>query len=134
MYIHGIETILPGILDLMADALANAGSAHARDSIKQIAQTFTERRSINLTNVQIDSPNKTDSNNKKTDPNQKIKMRLEKMDVLRRPKTRKALIGYIKATDRSIKDENTAGKIFEYLRVSGLIREVKNKIEYLDKK
>ena len=43
----------------MADALANAGSAHARDSIKQIAQTFTERRSINLTNVQIDSPNKT---------------------------------------------------------------------------
>jgi hypothetical protein len=77
---------------------------------------------------------KTDPNNKKTDPNPKIKMRLEKMDVLRRPKTRKALIGYIKATDRSIKDENTAGKIFEYLRVSGLIREVKNKIEYLDKK
>ena len=43
----------------MSDALANAGSAHARDSIKRIAETFTERRSINLTNVQIDKPNKT---------------------------------------------------------------------------
>ena len=42
----------------MADALATAGSAHARDSIKRISQTFTTRRSFNLTNVQIDKPNK----------------------------------------------------------------------------
>ena len=43
----------------MADALANAGSAKARDSIKRISQTFVSQKSINLTNVQIDKPNKT---------------------------------------------------------------------------
>ena len=44
----------------MGDALANAGSAHARDSIKHIAETYSERRSINLTNVQIDKQNQSD--------------------------------------------------------------------------
>ena len=43
----------------MSDALANAGSAQMRDSIKRIAETFLERRSINLTNVQIDKSNKS---------------------------------------------------------------------------
>jgi cell surface protein SprA len=43
----------------LTDALANAVDAHARDSIKRISQTFTTRKSINLTNVQIDKPNKT---------------------------------------------------------------------------
>ena len=38
----------------LKDALANAENAHARDSIKRISQTFTSRKSINLTNVQID--------------------------------------------------------------------------------
>ena len=42
----------------MSDALANAANSHERDSIKRISQTFTARRSINLTNVQIDKPNK----------------------------------------------------------------------------
>ena len=41
------------------DALASAASAHARDSIKRISQTFTTRKSINFSNVQIDKPNKT---------------------------------------------------------------------------
>jgi cell surface protein SprA len=41
----------------MTDALANAGSA--RDSIKRISENFTTRRSINLTNVQIDKPDKS---------------------------------------------------------------------------
>jgi hypothetical protein len=77
---------------------------------------------------------KTNPNNKKTDPNQKFRVCLERMDVLRRPKTRKAILGYIKSTDRSITNENMAGKIYDYLRASGLIREVNNKIEYLDKK
>ena len=43
----------------LTDALANADNSHARDSIKRISQTFTSRKSINLTNVQIDKPNKT---------------------------------------------------------------------------
>ncbi|MEI6679821.1 MAG: cell surface protein SprA [Mariniphaga sp.] len=43
----------------LTDALANAGSSQARDSIKRISQTFTSRKSINLTNVQITNPNKT---------------------------------------------------------------------------
>ncbi len=43
----------------LSDALANAANSHARDSIKRISQTFTTRRSFNLTNVQIDKPNKT---------------------------------------------------------------------------
>lgn len=43
----------------MSEALANAGSAHARDSIKRISRTYTAQRSISLTNVQIDKPNKT---------------------------------------------------------------------------
>lgn len=43
----------------LADALDNAGSSNARDSIRRISQTFTARKSINLTNVQIDNPNKT---------------------------------------------------------------------------
>jgi hypothetical protein len=76
---------------------------------------------------------KVDSTIRKPDPIHKLKMRLENMDVSRRPKTKKAVIGYIKATDRSIKDENTANKTFEYLLASGLIRENKNRIEYSDK-
>jgi len=40
-------------------ALANAADSHERDSIKRISQTFTSRKSINFTNVQIDKPNKT---------------------------------------------------------------------------
>ena len=43
----------------MSQALSNAGSAHARDSIKRISRTYTAQRSLNLTNVQIDKPNKT---------------------------------------------------------------------------
>ena len=43
----------------MSQALATAGSAHARDSIKRISQTYTTQRSLNLTNVQIDKPNKS---------------------------------------------------------------------------
>jgi len=43
----------------LKDALANAANSHDRDSIKRISQTFTARRSINLTNVQIDKPNRT---------------------------------------------------------------------------
>jgi cell surface protein SprA len=43
----------------LTDALASAGSSHSRDSIKRISQTFTSRKSINLTNVQITNPNKT---------------------------------------------------------------------------
>ena len=43
----------------LSDALANAANSHARDSIKKISQTFTTRRSLNLTNVQINKPNKT---------------------------------------------------------------------------
>lgn len=43
----------------LKDALANAATSHDRDSIKRISQTFTARRSINLTNVQIDKPNRT---------------------------------------------------------------------------
>ena len=42
----------------MSQALATAGSAHARDSIKRISRTYTAQRSLNLTNVQIDKPNK----------------------------------------------------------------------------
>jgi len=45
----------------LTDALANAGSSNARDSIKRISQTFTSRKSINLTNVQIDKPNKSEN-------------------------------------------------------------------------
>ena len=41
------------------DALANAADSHERDSIKRISQTFTSRKSINFTNVQIDKPNKS---------------------------------------------------------------------------
>jgi cell surface protein SprA len=43
----------------LADALANAADTHARDSIKQISQTFTTRKSINLTNVQINKGDNT---------------------------------------------------------------------------
>ena len=43
----------------LTDALANAANSHDRDSIKRISQTFTSRKSINLTNIQIDKPNKT---------------------------------------------------------------------------
>jgi cell surface protein SprA len=43
----------------LKDALANAGTSHERDSIKRISQTFTTRKSFNLTNVQIDKPNKS---------------------------------------------------------------------------
>jgi cell surface protein SprA len=43
----------------LADALANAADSHIRDSIRRISQTFTSRKSINLTNVQIEKPNKT---------------------------------------------------------------------------
>ena len=43
----------------LSDALASAANSHARDSIKKISQTFTYRKSINLTNVQINKPNKT---------------------------------------------------------------------------
>jgi cell surface protein SprA len=42
----------------LSDALASVTSSHERDSIKRISQTFTSRKSINLTNVQIDKPNK----------------------------------------------------------------------------
>ena len=42
----------------LKDALATAGSSYERDSIKRISQMFTSRKSINLTNVQIDKPNK----------------------------------------------------------------------------
>lgn len=42
----------------LKDALASATS-HERDSIKRISQTFTSRKSINFSNVQIDKPNKT---------------------------------------------------------------------------
>ncbi len=45
----------------LSDALSSAANSHARDSIKQISQTFTTRKSINLTNVQITKPNKTGS-------------------------------------------------------------------------
>ncbi len=38
----------------LTDALVNAGSAHARDSIKRISQMFTSRKSINFTNVMIE--------------------------------------------------------------------------------
>ena len=41
------------------DALASAANTHARDSIKRISQIFTTRKSFNLTNVQINKPNKT---------------------------------------------------------------------------
>jgi cell surface protein SprA len=41
------------------DALNNAADSHERDSIKRISQTFTSRKSINFTNVQIDKPNKS---------------------------------------------------------------------------
>jgi len=43
----------------LKDALNNAANSHDRDSIKRISQTFTARRSFNLTNVQIDKPNRT---------------------------------------------------------------------------
>lgn len=43
----------------LADVLANAANQHDRDSIKRISQTFTARKSINLTNVRIEKPNKT---------------------------------------------------------------------------
>ena len=43
----------------LADALSNAANSHERDSIKRISQTFTSRKSINLTNVQISKPNST---------------------------------------------------------------------------
>ena len=43
----------------LKDALANAADSHERDSIKRISQTFTSRKSINFTNVQIDKPNKS---------------------------------------------------------------------------
>ena len=43
----------------LKDALDNSGSSHERDSIRRISQNFTSRKSINLTNVQIDKPNKT---------------------------------------------------------------------------
>ena len=45
----------------LSDALANAGSAHARDSIKRISQTFISRKSINFTNVMIEKMSKGDS-------------------------------------------------------------------------
>lgn len=45
----------------LTDALDNAGDAHARDSIRQISQTFTTRKSINLTNVQINRPNQAET-------------------------------------------------------------------------
>ena len=42
----------------LKDALNNATDSE-RDSIKRISQTFTSRKSINFTNVQIDKPNKS---------------------------------------------------------------------------
>jgi len=45
----------------LTDALANAANSHDRDSIRRISQTFTTRKSINLTNVQISKPNRTDN-------------------------------------------------------------------------
>ena len=42
----------------LSDALSSAANSHERDSIKRISQTFTTRKSINLTNVQINKPNK----------------------------------------------------------------------------
>lgn len=43
----------------LKDALDNAANSHERDSIKRISQTFTTRKSINFTNVQIDKPDRT---------------------------------------------------------------------------
>lgn len=43
----------------LKDELNNAANSHDRDSIKRISQTFTTRKSINLTNVQIDKPDRT---------------------------------------------------------------------------
>ena len=40
-------------------AIANETDPHVQDSIKQISKTFTSRKSINFTNVQIDKPNKS---------------------------------------------------------------------------
>ena len=43
---------------LLDDALDNAGSKAERDSIKKIAQDYTQRKSINFTNVKINKPSK----------------------------------------------------------------------------
>ena len=42
----------------LKDALESA-SANERDSIKRISRTFTSRKSINFTNIQIDKPDRT---------------------------------------------------------------------------
>ena len=66
-------------------------------------------------------------------PHLGIRERLEKMAVSRRPKTAKAMLGFILSSDRSLTDL-AAKALMQQLGTSGYITETGGKIAYLEKK